>query len=64
MKRKNKELKLGNKLSEIFYESTKDELRKKHKAGKSEYKLLYWLLNQYTGNTDDTRKKAGFNRSS
>ncbi|WP_127010934.1 TM1812 family CRISPR-associated protein [Veillonella sp. CHU594] len=57
VKRKNKELKLGNKLSEIFYESTKDELRKKHKAGKSEYKLLYWLLNQYTGNTDDTRKK-------
>ena len=29
VKRKNKELKLGNKLSEIFYESTKDELRKK-----------------------------------
>lgn len=56
VKRENKELKFGNKLSELFYETTKDELRKKHRAGKSEYKFFYWLLNQYTENIDAIRK--------
>lgn len=57
VKRGNKGLTLGNKLSEIFYESTKDDLRKKYRAGKSEYKFFYWLLNQYTGNIESTREK-------
>ena len=56
VKRNHKQSIIISKIPDRLYESTKDDLKKIHKSGKSEYKFLYWLLNQYTGNIDSQRK--------
>lgn len=56
VKRTHKTIVETSKVPDRLYESTKDALIKQHKAGKSEYKFLYWLLNQYTANIEDSRK--------
>ena len=58
VKRNNKTIVETSKVSDRLYESTKDALIKQHKAGKSEYKFLYWLLNQYTESIESNRKSA------
>lgn len=56
VKRNHKTIVETSKVPDRLYESTKDALIKQHKAGKSEYKFLYWLLNQYTENIKSNRK--------
>lgn len=56
VKRNHKTIVETSKVPDRLYESTKDALIKQHKAGKSEYKFLYWLLNQYTTNIESSRK--------